>query len=150
MMLRYWARLYLNQTAAEKALEPAIAALGVPYRAQHPFFQFKLIADFALIDDKLVIEVDGESHNRPAQIKKDLEHMIALKSLGWDVVRVRNEDATARPAETVRAALTAPRKALPELQEALAQHLQRHPELLVPRAKSPRKRKSRRRATRAE
>lgn len=78
-------------------MEVVIARLGEPYRAQHPFFGLHHIADFALLDRKLVIEVDGASHDRPEQIRKDLQHTIGLVKLGWRVVRVKNEAVFADP-----------------------------------------------------
>lgn len=143
MILGYWYKLYMNMTESEKALEPAIAALGELYRVQHPFLKFKHFADFALPNRKLVIEVDGDSHLKPLQKKKDLDHMIGLKSIGWDVVRVTNEQSQADPAGTVAAALIARRTTLEELQEALAQLLLDYPELLVPPAKKSRRKKRR-------
>jgi very-short-patch-repair endonuclease len=100
-MLQNWARLYTNLTEAEQSLEPAIAALGRRYRAQHPFFGLRLIADFALIDDKIVIEVDGSSHRATAQKQKDLQHMLALEAKGWAVVRCKNEEALQDPHGTL-------------------------------------------------
>lgn len=146
MLLRYWCRLYQNMTESERALEPSIAALGERYRAQHPFFGLKLIADFALLDRKLIIEVDGNSHDRPAQKKKDLQHMIALKALGWDVVRVTNEQAQAVPAETVAAALARTPQTASQLGASLEQLLRDYPELAVEPPKRPRKKRRPRKA----
>jgi hypothetical protein len=86
----YWAKLNKG-TDSEWALEPAIAALGRPYRWQYPFWTIHRFADFALIDDKLVIEVDGDSHLKPEQAAKDVETERLLNSMGWQVVRCRNE-----------------------------------------------------------
>jgi very-short-patch-repair endonuclease len=138
-MLGYWYRLYNNMTPAEKALEPAIAALGEPYRCQHPFLKHKLFADFALLGRKLVIEVDGDSHNKPSQKKKDLEHTLALKSDGWEVVRVTNEMALAIPADTVEWCLNQ----TPQTTEQLTRELERlkaeYPSLFEPKTPKPRK-----------
>lgn len=146
-MLGYWYRLYNNMTPAEKALEPAIAALGEPYRSQHPFLKHKLFADFALLNRKLVIEVDGDSHDKPSQKKKDLEHMLALKSDGWDVVRVSNEMATAIPADTVEWCLNQTPQTTEQLTQALERLRAEYPSLWLP--KTPKPRKPRRKATRA-
>lgn len=149
MILSYWARLYQNMTAPEVALEPAIAALGERYRPQHPFFGLRLIADFALLDRKLIIEVDGDSHDNFLQKYKDLQHMIALKALGWNVVRVRNEAAKADPDGTVQAALSAVPQTAPELQASLERHLRDYPEIPALLAKKSKSRKPRRKATSA-
>jgi very-short-patch-repair endonuclease len=132
-MLGYWYRLYHNMTPAEKALEPAIAALGERYRSQHPILKYKLFADFALLDRKLIIEVDGDSHDKPSQIKKDLEHTIALKSDGWEVTRVSNEQALANPVGTVVAALTATPQTLQVLESRLARLKADYPALFEPK-----------------
>lgn len=141
VMLRHWARLY-GQTPSERAFEPAVAALGERYRSQHPFWALKLFADFALLDRNLVIEVDGDSHNKPSQIKKDLEHSIALQALGWRVVRVTNEDAVRNPAETVARALVEASRPPPDYQAQLDALRAARPELFV--AKQPRTPKRRR------
>lgn len=103
-MLGYWAKLYA-QTDAERAIEPAIAALGRRYRSQHPFWNMSAFADFALIDDKIVIEVDGRSHDAPAQKEKDLLHMLQWSKMGWQVVRLTNEQATQEPERALSAAI---------------------------------------------
>lgn len=131
LMLKYWARLYNNMTPAEQALEPAVAALGERYRTQYPFFGLRHIADFALLDRKLIIEVDGASHDHYKQKHKDLQHMLALEARGWSVYRCSNLQATVDPEGTVRAALAAPRTTREGLQEALAQLLLDHPDLPV-------------------
>lgn len=101
MMLRNWARLAMNPTESEKALEPAVARLGERYRAQWPFFGLGLIADFVLLDRKIVIEVDGPSHSKPEQRMKDLWHTIQLERAGWAVVRCTNDEAKGHPDVTV-------------------------------------------------
>lgn len=138
MLLGYWYRLLNNMTAPELALEPAIAALGERYRAQHLFIALRHIADFALLDRKLIIEVDGNSHNTPRQREKDLEHTLALQVLGWTVFRCSNEEAMRAPWETVRAALGAVQTAPEGLQAALQSLRQSHPQLLEKPAKHPR------------
>jgi very-short-patch-repair endonuclease len=142
MMLRYWYRLYHQMTPAEVSLEPALAALGERYRVQHPFLKHKHFADFALLDRKRIIEVDGDSHDKPSQKYKDLQHMIALKADGWDVVRVSNEQALANPGGTVAAALLAIPQTAEQLQSSLRTLTQNYPELLVEKPKKTRRRKS--------
>jgi len=141
-LLGYWQRLY-EMTDAERALEPAIAALGERYRSQHPFWPLKIFADFALLDRKLVIEVDGSSHNKPSQRKKDLEHTMALQVLGWRVVRVTNEDATRCPADTVARALLRAAAPPPDYQAELARLLADFPAFAREPAKKPRRPRSR-------
>lgn len=99
--LANWARLYTMPTKSEQALEPAIAALGRPYRAQHPIFGHSFIVDFALLEDKIIIEVDGKSHNSSEAKELDKLRTAKLENLGWTVVRCRNEDAQRDPKGTV-------------------------------------------------
>lgn len=99
--LSNWARLYSNPTKSEDAIEPAIAALGRPYRAQHPLFGVHAIVDFALTQDKIIIEVDGKSHNSASAKADDKIRTAAIEKLGWTVVRCRNEDAVRDPSGTV-------------------------------------------------
>ena len=96
-----WAQLYTGQTKSESALEPAIAALGRPYRFQHPFFGNHYFVDFALIEDKIIIEVDGKSHSSATAKQADAERTKTLEKQGWTVVRCKNEDAQRDPTGTV-------------------------------------------------
>lgn len=105
MMLRNWARLYVSMTKAEVLLEVEIAKLGERYRSQHPFFAFWHIADFALLDRMLIIEVDGASHNTPAQKQKDHQHTLALMERGWRVARITNDQVFDNPKNALLDAL---------------------------------------------
>lgn len=101
IFLSRWARLYTAPTMAEQALEPAVAKLAVPYRAQHPVFAAGVILDFALLDSKIAIEVDGDSHKGPKAQEKDRLRTAKLEKLGWVVVRCTNEQAISEPDATV-------------------------------------------------
>lgn len=138
-MLGYWYRLYHNLTPSEQALEPAIAALGERYRCQHPFLRHKHFADFALLDRKRIIEVDGDSHELPRQKEKDLLHMIALAKEGWDVIRVSNDEANLDPVGAVARALNEFAPSLSELQERLQRLHRDYPELLEKRVRGQRR-----------
>lgn len=98
-----WDRLYQNPTAAELALEPEVAKLGIPYRFQHRVWNY--ILDFAVMPWKLAIEVDGASHRRKAQIEKDAQKTEWLAKRGWRTVRILNEDVFKDPAAALAAAL---------------------------------------------
>lgn len=104
-LLAYWKHGCDNPTKAEAALEPAIAALGERYRHQYPFWSLKYFADFALLDRKLIIEVDGHSHDTPEQKEKDLKHTLEVLKLGWIVVRTTNDSAFKDPAWAMEVAL---------------------------------------------
>lgn len=92
-----WAKLYSNQTPAERALEPAIASLGTPYRCQHPLWALRLFPDFVLLEPKIVIEVDDPGHRRTAQKRKDAERTSRLRAAGWRVARAENDEVLANP-----------------------------------------------------
>lgn len=119
-ILENWAALYANQTKAERALEPHIAALGLRYRSQHPYWGI-CIADFVLLDEGLIIEVDGPSHDTLKQKIKDADYAVRLKKRGWDVVRIKNEDCHSFPEFALKNAITNHR---PRTLEELEDHLQ--------------------------
>jgi hypothetical protein len=103
-MAGYFTRLYLG-TPAELAIEPAIAALGVPYRTQFPLWLYglgKFFPDFLLPTIGAVLEVDDESHDDPEKQKADGLRTSALEALGYVVVRCSNDEALADPRGTVQ------------------------------------------------
>lgn len=95
--LKWWAGAYSNPTEAEAALEPAVAALGLPYRFQHPIWALRYRLDFALPTLKLAIEVDDPSHTAKAKRAKDKERTKRLLAKGWRVVRCTNKEALTDP-----------------------------------------------------
>jgi very-short-patch-repair endonuclease len=101
-MLTRWSGLYTNQTKAEKAIEPAVASLGVRYRTQHPLWGLRLFPDFVLLDHKLVLEIDDTSHNTKAKKKADLLRTEKLNKAGWIVVRCTNDEALSDPRAALR------------------------------------------------
>jgi very-short-patch-repair endonuclease len=115
VFLRNWARLYSAPTKHEELMEVAVAGLGSPYRTQHPFFSLHHIADFYLPGIQVVVEVDGASHRKPAQILKDKLHTLQLARLGIKVVRCQNEEVEADPKGTLaKLLLQAEQTPLPE------------------------------------
>lgn len=100
-----WARLYRG-TPAERSLEPAVAALGVPYRTQFPCFLYdgglRYFPDFVLPTLGLVIEVDDSSHFTPEGREADAARSADLARVyGWKVVRCTNREATEDPTGAV-------------------------------------------------
>lgn len=82
-----------NETEAEKILWERIRnnqLKGYKFRRQHPIGLF--IADFYCHQLKLIIEIDGEYHNLPEQIEKDLERTRILESNGLQLIRFTNEE----------------------------------------------------------
>jgi very-short-patch-repair endonuclease len=58
-----------------------------------------LFPDFALLDSKLIIEVDDPGHRR--RKKQDAERTAKLEKQGWRVLRCTNADAMTDPWGTV-------------------------------------------------
>ncbi|QYF86047.1 endonuclease domain-containing protein [Brevundimonas sp. PAMC22021] len=59
---------------------------GVRFRRQHPFGPF--IVDFYCSDARLVLEIDGSSHENPNQARHDLRRDAWLAAQGISVVRI--------------------------------------------------------------
>ena len=80
-----------NETKAEKILWEKLRSnqlKGHKFRRQHPISLF--IADFYCHQLKLIIEVDGEYHNAPEQIKIDDERTQVLQDNGMKIIRFTN------------------------------------------------------------
>lgn len=94
----------LKGTPAELALEPAVAALGYPYRFQLPLWIYegglRYFPDFVIPDLSLVIEVDDRSHDHKVEADQQRTDDIARQH-GWTVVRCTNEEALRDPVGTV-------------------------------------------------
>ena len=81
----------VNSTEPEKILWSALRAkkVGDPkFRRQHPIEPY--IADFYCADARLVIELDGDSHNDREDY--DAQRDAYLRDLGLTVMRVTNND----------------------------------------------------------
>ncbi len=81
-----------KETKAEKFLWNCLSnhQLKVKFRRQHPIRYF--IVDFYCHKLKLVIEADGEIHNRKEQREYDKMPDEHLKALGLQVIRFSNEE----------------------------------------------------------
>ena len=82
----------VGQTDAEKVLWEYLRrnALGVRFRRQFIIGDF--ITDFACIEKKLVVEVDGLYHSTDEQIEEDRKRTYHLSQLGFRVLRFTNEE----------------------------------------------------------
>jgi very-short-patch-repair endonuclease len=63
---------------------------GVKFRRQHPIGPF--IADFASMEMRLVIEVDGPSHVGERNMQRDQVRESYLRQADWEVFRVWNNE----------------------------------------------------------
>ena len=81
-----------KQSRAERELWKALRdrALGAKFRRQHPVPPYT--ADFACVEAKLIVEIDGLSHDVEAQIEHDETRTRVLHEAGWRVLRVRDTD----------------------------------------------------------
>ena len=82
----------LCQTDAEIVLWEYLRrnALGVRFRRQFIIGDF--IADFACIEKRLVVEVDGQYHLTDEQIEEDRKRTYHISQLGFRVIRFTNEE----------------------------------------------------------
>ena len=78
-------------TDAERALWHELRdrrLAGCKFRRQHPIGPY--LADFACLEAKLVIELDGGQHFEPPQAEADARRTAALAALGYTVLRFSN------------------------------------------------------------
>lgn len=81
-----------NQTEAEAVLWMHIKgnALGAKFLRQHIISDF--IADFASLEQMLIVEVDGGYHYQPEQMEYDVYRVEELEKMGFRVIRFTNEE----------------------------------------------------------
>jgi very-short-patch-repair endonuclease len=81
-------RLRRDSTEAERRLWRAIrgSALGVGFRRQHPIGS--AIADFACVEGRLVVGLDGGQHGGAADGERDA----GMRAAGWRVLRYWNNE----------------------------------------------------------
>jgi very-short-patch-repair endonuclease len=83
-------------------------ALGVRFRRQHPIPPF--VVDFACVQARLVVEIDGWTHTDAAA---DAERDATLHAFGWRVLRLSNADVMENPEGVVEAIRLALRQRIP-------------------------------------
>ncbi len=59
---------------------------GHKFRRQHPLSELTL--DFACLDRRLAIEIDGQGHNHGERPERDINRDAYLRSRGFEVLRV--------------------------------------------------------------
>ena len=64
--------------------------VNVRFRRQHPIGPF--IADFACIEARLIVEVDGATHSTDAERGYDRRRENFFVAKGWRILRVTNPD----------------------------------------------------------
>jgi primosomal protein N' (replication factor Y) len=105
-----------DMTAVERKLWRAIRldALGVTFRRQHAIPPY--IADFACVELRLVIEVDGGQHGEARDASRDA----AMREAGWLVLRFWNNEVM----ENLEGVL----QRIAEVTAALRQRVSPHPD----------------------
>ena len=91
----------------EKATDAEIAMwsllrdeqLGHKFRRQHIIDKY--IVDFVCLEKQLIVEVDGAYHSELKQITYDQDRTIKLSELGFNVIRVTNEEAITSTEECI-------------------------------------------------
>lgn len=63
---------------------------GLKFRREHPVGRY--FADFACVEAKLVVEIDGLSHDDEAASVRDQHRDREIEAAGWQVVRLGNRD----------------------------------------------------------
>lgn len=84
--------LRTTMTDAEKKLWQGLRreSLGVKFRKQHPIGPY--IADFACLEPKLIVELDGGQHNDDEAIDYDNKRTQFLEAQGFKVLRFWNNE----------------------------------------------------------
>ena len=90
----------LNPTDAERVLWEYLRREQLRYKFRRQQVIDNYIADFACLESKLIIELDGDYHLTAEQILKDRERTERLSLLGYKVIRFKNEEVIDNP-ETV-------------------------------------------------
>lgn len=92
VQLKVWAKeMRANPTQAEKALRNRIRANSLGHKFLFQYIIGQFIVDFLCPDCKLIIEVDGEYHSRPAQEYDDELRTEWLEGMGYKILRFTNE-----------------------------------------------------------
>ena len=84
----------VKATKAEKAARDYLQKKGLKFVFQKPIIANMngYIADFYFPDTKTILEIDGSVHNYNERRKADIKRTKDLKSLGYKVIRMDNED----------------------------------------------------------
>jgi very-short-patch-repair endonuclease len=85
-----------KKTLGEKSMQEYLRAfrpLGARFRRETPIGSY--VVDFAWLSARIVIEVDGATHDEPGAAARDAEKDRFLRSRGFKVIRVRDGDAIA-------------------------------------------------------
>ncbi len=80
-------RKKLEPSHPEKVVISILDDLKINYEREHPHHRWFI--DFAFLDKKIALEIDGKQHDFPERKESDLRKDSSLKSEGWVVYRIR-------------------------------------------------------------
>ena len=72
-----------------------LKAEGLKFRKQAPIGPY--IVDFVCLAKKLVVEIDGDTHERSDRLRHDRNRDDYLRSLGYEVMRIDEPDVRVNP-----------------------------------------------------
>jgi very-short-patch-repair endonuclease len=78
--------------------------LGLKFRRQFPLLGH--VIDFACVEHRLLIEIDGIAHDRGDRPRRDEERDAVLMDKGWRIVRIPAADVLKDPAAIASAIVT--------------------------------------------
>ena len=102
-LYEYGRELRKGSTEAEKVLWEYLRDKklnGLKFRRQHPLDKF--IADFYCHEKKLVVELDGNVHDKKGIQQYDQVRTYDLEELGIRVIRFRNEEVINDPGNVIK------------------------------------------------
>jgi|SRR5437867_4603889 len=73
--------------------------LGLKFRRQHVLHGF--IVDFCCLSERVIIELEGDVHEKEEQRTYDQARAELLEAAGYGVIRVRNKEVTRERLEAV-------------------------------------------------
>ena len=73
---------------------------GLKFRRQHPVMAY--VADFACIEARLIVEVDGATHSTETERAHDARRALILTNAGWRILRASNNDIYKNLYETLQ------------------------------------------------
>ncbi len=82
-----------NATRAERRLWQGLRREQVAgFRFRRQVILGRFIADFACLDARMIVEVDGATHSTDEEIARDAARSAALVAEGFEILRFTNED----------------------------------------------------------
>ena len=97
VILGYAKKMRSAPTPAEKALWSRVRANRLGHKVYRQSPMGYSIADFAFLEKRVIVEVDGGYHESPEMQWSDVERTQKLEAVGYKVLRFTNEEVMADP-----------------------------------------------------